>query len=61
MTQSFEELSEGQTYYWRVRSFDVAENERVSSSVFQFQLDDIYPPTAPVRVFPRGDEVAIRS
>jgi len=58
VTQSFEELSEGQTYYWRVRSFDMAENERLSSSVFQFQLDDIYPPTAPVRVFPVGDEVA---
>ena len=52
-------LTEGQTYYWRVRAFDAASNQTPSASEFEFSLADIYPPSAPEAIYPADNATII--
>ena len=51
-----EALTDVGDHFWRIVASDPAGNERVSTSVFRFSLEDLFPPAPPRLVTPRAAE-----
>jgi len=59
LLENREEVVDGVHYWWRVEARDLAGNLTASTSTFEFELADVYPPTEPLAVFPEMDGVTL--